>query len=466
MSARTAEWHLLGHGSDPVPPSTTAVDRLADTHEQTAVAIAESTQRLRQLAELDGWTGDAAEAFAEAADDLHGDLGDAERRYVDAGAALRAFVAPVSTARSASWSAVRAAETAHDQIVRNSGNWLEGVPEPTEEQLAAQSRRDARRGDAEGDLAAAQTRLDDALAALGTAAEKAADGIRDAAEHGKDGFWDNVKGGLRDLADALRLKAAVEVLGWVALTIAGVMLMVALLGTVPFLLVALAAFVGAVLLVGTLVLWANGSGDAEWYDVALEVVGLVTLGFARPLTSAARAATTTARGAAATSTAAAAHADEAARLAATGNGIRAANASGMAPGNNLRIWSDATTAEHAAQAAGVGTSAGDSVRAAVAARPGALRSLPYTDGELAQLAAEISRLEALPAAAGATVSPALQAARQELAVAVANARVGLAGSAVAGGRQVAGALADDGPPATGAPQDDLHWRLSDYEPAG
>ncbi|MCW2616599.1 MAG: hypothetical protein JWN08_3593 [Frankiales bacterium] len=92
MSARAAEWHLLGHGSDPVPHSTTAVDRLADTYEQTAVAIRESTDRLRRLAELDGWTGDAAEAFAEAADDLHGDLGDAERRYEDAGVALRAFV--------------------------------------------------------------------------------------------------------------------------------------------------------------------------------------------------------------------------------------------------------------------------------------------------------------------------------------------------------------------------------------
>lgn len=372
----------------------------------------------------------------------------------------------MNTARTESWGAVRAAETAHDAVVRNSGDTLEGVAEPTEEQRDAQSRRESRRGDAEADLVFAQRKLDDALAALETAAEKAAEGIRDAAKHGKDGFWDNVKGGLRDVADAVHLKTIVEVLGWVALAIAAVALAVALVATAPFWLVALGAAVGVTLLAGNLVLWANGSEDAEWYDVALEVVGLVTLGFARPFTGGARAATTTARGAAATSTAAAAHADEAARLARTGDGVRAANASGIAPGNNLRIWSDATRAERAAQATTAGTNAGDGVGAAVAARPGALRALPYTDGELAQMAAEISRLEALPAAAGATVSPALQAARQELATAIANGRVGLTGSAVSGGRQVAGALEGDGPPSTGAPQDGLHWRLSDHETAG
>ncbi|MBC7375627.1 MAG: hypothetical protein H7323_16685 [Frankiales bacterium] len=463
MTARTAQWHLLGAGSDPVPHSTTAVNQLADTYEQTATAIRESTQRLRQLAELDGWTGDSAEAFAEAADDLHGDLGDAERRYEDAGVALRGFVTPVSTARSQSWSAVCAAQTAQEEIEGNSGDTLEGVAEPTDEQRDAQARREGRRVDAEEDLRSAQAKLDSALADLQTAAERAADGIRDAAKYGKDGFWDNVKGGLRDVADAIHLKTIVEVLGWVALAIAAVVLVVAVVATAPFWLVALGAAVGVALLAGNLVLWANGSGDAGWYDVALEVVGLVTLGFARPLTAGARAATTTARGAAATSRTATASADEAARLAASGDGIRAANASGMAPGNNLRMWSDATRAEHAAQASTAGTNAGDGVRAGVATRPGAMRALPYTDGELAQMAAEISRLEALPAAAGATVSPALQAARQELATAVANGRAGLAGAAVSGGRQVAGALGGDGPPATGARQDGLHWRLSDYE---
>lgn len=464
MSARSGEWQLLGQGSDPVPHDTDVVERLADTYQQTGVAIRESADRLRRLAELDGWTGEAAEAFAEAAQDLHGDLSDAEQRYVDAGAALRRFVGPVTEARAESWGALQDAERAEDARRANSGDSLDGVSAPTQQQQDAQQRRGARLSEAEGELSAARTRLADALTSLQVAAGKAADDIRDAAEHSKDGRWDNIKGGLRDFADAVHLKTVVQVVGWVALAVAAVALVVALVATAPFWLVAVAAGLGAVLLAGDLILWANGSGDAEWYNVALDVAGLVTLGFARPFTAGATAATGTARGAAATTRGATAQADEIARLAATPNGIRAANASGMVPGNNLRIWSDTTTAAHATRAADAGTDAADAVRAGVAVRPGPLQSARWLDSDLAQNAAEIRRLRAL-GISSPVVDDSLRLAEQQLRLGTGTAWVGFAGNAAGGADLVHDVVVAEGPPPViELPRDTLNWRLSDYEP--
>lgn len=468
MSVRGGQWDLLGHGRDPVPHDPAVVDRLSDTYQQTGLAIRESSVRLQRLADLDGWTGRAAEAFAEAAEDLYGDLADAEQRYVDAGEALRRYVAPVVEARAESWDALQDAERADDARRRNSGSALSGVAEPTPAQLATDEARARRLADAEADLHAARTRLDNALSVLQQAARRAADDIRDAASHGKDGFWDNVKGGLRDFADAVHLKTIVQVVGWVALAVAAVALVIALVATAPLWLVAVAAGLGAVLLAGDLILWANGSGDAEWYNVALDVVGLVTLGFARPLTAAATAVTGTARGAAATSRGAAAQADELARLAATPNGVRAANASGIAPGNNLRIWSDELRAANAASAAGTGTDAANAVRSAVAARPGPLQSVPYLDSDLAQVAAEVQRLRALGVQSPA-IDDALRLAQQQLRAGAGNSWVGFAGNVATGGDLVVEATsAKTTVPVVGAPGDALHWRLSDDagEPAG
>jgi len=462
MSARPGEWQLLGHGSDPVPHRTYALDRLADTYEQTGEAIRESADRLRRLAELDGWTGDAAEAFAEAAEDLHGDLADAEQRYVDAGAALRRFVEPVREARSESYGALSDAERAQEEKARNGGDTLAGVAEPTPEQVDAQARRAGRLEAAEQDLMAARTRLDRALSALGTAADRAARDIRDAAEHGKDSRWDNVKGGMRDFADAVHLKTLVEIVGWVALAVAVVAAGLALFATAPFWLVALAIGLGVALLAGDLVLWSNGSGDAEWYNVGLDVVGLATLGLARPLTGAATATTVSTRGGVAAARGATAQADEAARLAALPDSIRATNASGMPVGNNLRTWSDSLLAGNTTRAADAGTDGAARVQAGAAGRPGPLQSARHLDSDLAQTAAEIRRLRALDGANPATARLLEQAERQ-VAVATANGYAGL-GTNVLGGVDLTLAAMADEPPTHGAPRDALRWRLSDYEP--
>lgn len=466
MSARAGEWDLLGHGNDPVQHDPYVVDRLASTYQQTGVAIRESADRLRRLADLDGWTGEAAEAFAGAAEDLCGDLSDAERRYVDAGTALRAFVAPVEAARAESWAALQDAVLAEQARQANSGDSLAGVIEPTPDQVGEQARRSQQLGIAETELTVARNRLNYALSALDDAAGRAASGIRDAAEHNNDGFWDNVQGDLRDFADAIHLDTIVLVLGVVAAVVAIVALVVALVATAPFWLVALAVGLGVALLAGDIILWTNGSGDAEWWNVALDIVGLVTLGFARPLSAGANTTAATARTSTAAAQAAAVSADEAARLAATSTGVRAANASRLPTSNNLRIWSDTTRAANAQRAADAGLEAADLVLDNVAVTPGLLRSLTRFDSDLAQIGVELARLESVGQASTAAALD-LAAAQQYLLVATANSVTGVAGSTV-GGVDSAGDVADalrEPVPTVGAPQDALHWRLSDYLPA-
>ena len=66
MSRRAGDWHLLGVDQDPVPASYVDVDAVADEYEDRGEKLREAHTALSRLANLDGWRGDAAEAFAEA----------------------------------------------------------------------------------------------------------------------------------------------------------------------------------------------------------------------------------------------------------------------------------------------------------------------------------------------------------------------------------------------------------------
>ena len=233
MSARPGRWELLGHGSDPVPEDDVVVDRLSRVHAETGTAIAESAEKLRRLSDLDGWTGKAAEQFAEAAEDVVGDLSAAEQRYVDAGEALRLFVQPVTTARDDSLAALREAVRADERRLANAGNPIEGVAEPTSAQTSRQKSREQAHQEAVDDLGRAKADLQAALVALDRAAKTCAEDLRSAAEHGKDGRWDDIKGGLRNFADWAHLDVVVTVLTVIAIAIAVIAIAVALIVTAP-----------------------------------------------------------------------------------------------------------------------------------------------------------------------------------------------------------------------------------------
>lgn len=404
MSARPGRWDLLGHGSDPVLEDDVVVARLARVYAETGETIAASVEKLRRLSDLDGWTGKAAERFAEAAEDVVGDLSAAEKRYVDAGEALRRFVTPVTTAREDSAAALQAAVRADERRAANAGNPIEGVAEPTSAQASRQDLRGRAHDDAVGDLGRAKDDLRAAVVALDRAAKTCAEGLSSAADHGKDGRWDNVKGSLRDFADWAHLDVVVTVLTVIAIAIAVVAIAVAMIVTAPAWL-ATALFVAG-MAVGIASFAANATmavsehPDGSWTNVALDLVGIATLGASRAFTSGARATVAATRGDMATSAAASARTQEAARIAATHpSRSQLPGAMATAPGNNLRIWAQEQKAIAAAQAATKGDDAARAVSAPVQRK----------------LQEEVARLQALPAPSPA-VTEALDAAVRQIRV--------------------------------------------------
>ena len=293
MSARSGRWELLGVSSDPVPADGAVVQRLADVYGVTGQAIEESASKLKGLSELDGWTGDAAEKFAESAEDVTGDLQAAHQRYEEAGRALKRFVDPLVDAREESWGALKDAEAAEAELGRTAGDSLDGVATPTDEQKEAQGRREDAHGAAAGQMTAAKSRLESAIQVLDAAARVCAEAVRNAADNGKDGRWDNVKGSLRDFADWAHLDVVVKILTVLAIAIAAVGLGILLFASAPFwvtgLLIA-GAVVGGLSLAANLIMASSEHEKGSWTNVALDIVGLVTLGASALFTKSAKAA--------------------------------------------------------------------------------------------------------------------------------------------------------------------------------
>ena len=433
------------------------------TFGRTAEHLASSSAQLRRLADLQGWTGDSAEAFAGAADDLQDDLGKYVQRYHDAGQALTGFVEPLEHARAESAAALQEGVVAYDEARALRGNALAGVALPTAAQVAAQQAQDRAREQALGRRDAAKARLQRALDALDDAARATAGKIHHAAEHGKDKFWDNVKGGLRDFAGAVHLKTIVKIAGWVAAAVAVVAIVVALIATSPAWLVTglfVAGMVlGGAMLAGDTIKAADGSGEAGKIDVGLDIFGMITLGYGRTLSAGARADVVAAREDAASIRAAAVRSAEWKRLAATPNGMRASSATHIAnPANQLSLWAQRLQATHAAQASQAGADAAEALRAEEAAVPSLLRSMPYMDRQLAQTGAEIDRLRALPEALDHDVARTLKEAARQLRWARDLSHLGKAGWAVSTERLVT--AGDPAPALPSNPLGPIRWQLT------
>ena len=403
MSARAGDWHLLGHGRDPVPGEPGHVSRLATGYERTADDIERLAGQLRRLSDLHGWKGDAAEKFGESAQDLAGDLGDARRRYEELARAVRGWVEPLSRARDESLAALREAERAEDDARRYSHDPYAGVAEPTPDQVAASQRRDAARQDALDRKRDAQRRLDSALAELDAAAGRTSEAIRGAAEHGADSAWDNVKGSIRDIAGVL--KAIVDVLSWVAMALAAITLVVVLFVGAPFWLLALSVGVGLAMLIGRTALVVSESGQATWTDVGMDALGVATafvggrlaLGAGRTVTGLTAQAGREAADAA--STAAMALARGQANYTRASNALRIGNAA-----NPLRVWGQQYVDDAARVAATEGAEAATRVQAGVVTRAPWSERLLRLDRDLAEDLLEVQRLQNLPNTMQVTLS--------------------------------------------------------------
>jgi uncharacterized protein YukE len=399
VTARAGEWHLLGHDRDPVTGEPDHVQRLAQGYRSTAEDIERLTGQLRRLGDLEGWRGEAAQRFAEAADDLAAELGGAERRYRDLADAVQSWVRPLSRARDESAGALSQAVTAEDDRRRHATDPYVDVVEPTPDQVAAQNRTTAAREDAEQRLSAARHRLDEVLEDLDRAAGEVADKIGAAAEHGADGLWDDVGGWVREHAPLLERIATW--LGRIALVLAVITVLVVVFVAAPAALLVGALFWGGVAVTGLQLglhatMMASDAGDVTWLDIGMDVVGLVTAGLGGAL------ARVVAKGAGSLRAGAATIADDAGRTAqqalesGAANYTRAGNAARITdPTNPLRRWGDQYLDDAAERVTQAGRTEADSVLDGAVTQASRGQRVQAMDHDLAADLAELERLGAM-----------------------------------------------------------------------
>lgn len=274
MTRRPGRWELVGHDSDPVPADTFDVRVVAARLGQRALDVGEAADVLEQLSRLEGWTGDAAEVFAESAADRVGDLRKVEDRYERASDALFTYAGDVSTARSDTDAALTRAVEAESARAANDRDTLDGVDEPTDAQRDAQDRMDEAAGDALTALAGARGDVADALARLDSAASRCAEEIEDAADSFKDGWFDDFQGWVRDNAGIIDI--IITVLEIIAVVVAVALLVCAFIIAAPAMLVTALVVAGIAAAVGILALrtMMASAGEATWGEVAWDLAGL------------------------------------------------------------------------------------------------------------------------------------------------------------------------------------------------
>ncbi|KQX75019.1 MULTISPECIES: putative T7SS-secreted protein [Aeromicrobium] len=270
MSARNyLQWELVGEGSDPVVASEYDVDQSAKIFADQGQQMNDAASLLKQIADLTGWTGEAATQLADKADDAYSDLDKAAQKYIDAGAALSTFAGKVGTARAETAAAVADAVEAEAQRKSNATSELEGVAEPTDAQKDADELRGDRLDAANSALSAARTRLVNALEDLESAASTCASAIKNASEQFKDSTMDDVKG-----AVSSALAVIVDALNVLAIILAVVIVVLLIIGTggafLAFLITA-AFWVGIAILAGTTIQFLMG--DADGWDLLFAAFG-------------------------------------------------------------------------------------------------------------------------------------------------------------------------------------------------
>lgn len=413
MTARPGEWQLLGHGRDPVPGEPAHAQRLAEGYGTTADDIERLSGRLRRMSDLDGWTGEAARTFAEAAGDLAADLGDAERRYRKLAEAVSGWVAPLTRARDESAAALRAAGTAEEDRRRHADEPCASVLDLTPDQLAAQRQHTATHDDAVQRLEAARRRLDEALDELDGAAKRVAARIRDASGYGSDGVWDDVSGWVRDHAPLLERIATWA--GRIALALAAITVVVLLVVAAPAALLAGALFwaalaAGAVQLGAHVAMLASDVEGVTWLDIGMDLIGLATAGAGAWIARGVSEAVPLLRGQIAQVAGSSAHAAREVLEAGAANWTRAGNATRIGdPANPLQQWGRRYLDDAAERSAEAGRQAADDVHAGAVAHAPRADRLAALDADLATDLAELHRLGAMQ------TSPPLRLAVDDLA---------------------------------------------------
>lgn len=295
----------------PIPGDPAGVGELASRLRGTGAELADQAGRLDAITSTDIWRGDAAAAFERIRAELPGTLRTVAERYALAGDAVAAYGRDLQSAQDTAVLALTRARDAQAQLASAAAG-MEGVRQQFAANVDAADRWNAAppgeppraptpvlsvnyaglHSDAEEQLAAARSLLEDARSvrdeAAALAASRVDDAARDELENGV-GSW--VGHQVRNVGEWVTelpgFDAVTAAAGEVAMK-AGVAALV--LSWVPIVgqaLAVIAVVAGVVSLAGNLAKLA--AGTAGWAEVGLDVLGLATLGVGRAATAAARA---------------------------------------------------------------------------------------------------------------------------------------------------------------------------------
>ncbi|MDT0341762.1 hypothetical protein [Streptomyces litchfieldiae] len=296
MATRPADWYpLTEDGSDPVPGDWEMVQEAARRYRSTADAIQRAKDLLGEVTNTqDGWQSPAGEAFREKATELSDDIWNAWGRYDAAADALNGYWPALEEAQNESLTLRTQAQTVQDQL-DSLGPRIDTAQQEADDAAAEEDNEDA--ADAANDqVTSLQSQMENAQAELNrlrgrirqivedkdAAAQRAADAIGDfiGGDGLKDGFWDHVGAFFDGLRDFLIMIG--EWAGRIA-AICGVLAL--LVGWIPVIGQALAGILGTIALVAGIFSAIGNALQGKWLNFALDIIGIVTFGVGRALTS-------------------------------------------------------------------------------------------------------------------------------------------------------------------------------------
>ncbi|GAA4703574.1 hypothetical protein APR04_000543 [Promicromonospora umidemergens] len=284
-AARTGDWPLVGHDSDPVPADPSELDEVIAHYKTISEAMTEQAALLKRIGDGDVrlLKGQSADALRKRARESAGALDKAAGRYADVHSALDAYEPSLTTARTDTWNALLEAEKSARELQS-----AEGMPDPvnatrpddakplTDNEKTQSSDREAAVNAASSGIDGAKQKVAGALEALRVAAEAASTKIREnwKVDDLHTSGWDAFVHRLNKF-----LKALVEILTYIGMALAVLAILIPGLNVIAL----IGIGVAVVSVVASTILAAQGEGS--WLGVIMGVLSLVGIGIAAKIAS-------------------------------------------------------------------------------------------------------------------------------------------------------------------------------------
>jgi hypothetical protein len=304
---RADEWAVIGEPGDPIPGDPEDIARLGKDLRKTAESIKKQAEEIKALSSVEAWKSKAAKEFREQAEEAGGKLRKAYKRYdaaadalgekvMEGDACFTEYASELHRAQKMADKALRDAQDA-DREAKASGGAIDKLPKDTVDDDPERKKLEKRQEEAASALERARKALEVAKEVRDGAAKRAREAISYAIENDglKDGTWDKFKDWVND--NSGWIEKVLKVSGWVS-TICGTLAL--MVGWIPVIGQALAGILGTIALAATLVSLVGHTllalaGKGSWFDVALDVVGLATLGIGRAALAGAKGASAAAQ---------------------------------------------------------------------------------------------------------------------------------------------------------------------------